>query len=85
MPCGYTIEQTIDEVHHLTKKKYWSDLEAVQKEEIYILDGNRYFNRPGPGIYESTRILGEILHPGLFKPVHHKGGWIHLNEQFANV
>lgn len=85
MPCGYTIGQTINEIHHLTEKKNWNDLNAVQNQEIYILDGNRYFNRPGPGIYESTRILGEILHPELFKPVHHKDGWIRLNEEMLSV
>lgn len=85
MPCGYTIDQTMDEIHHLTEKKNWNDLKAVQNEEVYILDGNRYFNRPGPGIYESTRILGEILHPELFKPVHQKDGWIRLNEQMESV
>lgn len=85
IPCGYTIGQTMDEIHHLSEKKEWNDLKAVKNEEVYILDGNRYFNRPGPGIYESTRILGEILHPELFKPVHYKDGWIRLNEQMESV
>lgn len=85
MPCGYSIEQTVEEIHILTHKETWKDLKAVQNNEVYILDGNRYFNRPGPGIYESTRILGEILHPDLFKPVHHKDGWIRLNEKLESV
>lgn len=85
MPCGYSIEQTLEEVHLLTQKEEWNELKAVQNKEVYILDGNLFFNRPGPGIYESTRILGEILHPHLFKPVHHKDGWIRLNEQLERV
>ncbi|MDX1642088.1 MAG: cobalamin-binding protein [Balneolaceae bacterium] len=85
MPCGYTIEQTLEEIHLLTKNINWNGLKAVQNDEVYILDGNRYFNRPGPGLFESTRILGEILHPDLFKPVHHKDGWIRLNEEFESV
>ncbi|WP_234572080.1 cobalamin-binding protein [Rhodohalobacter sp. 614A] len=85
MPCGYPIEQTMKEIHLLTQKTKWADLKAVQNGEVYILDGNRYFNRPGPGVYESTRILGEVLHPKLFKPVYHKDGWIHLSEQLEKA
>ena len=85
MPCGYSIDQTIQEIQILTKKENWSNLKAVQNEEIYILDGNRYFNRPGPSIYESTRILGEVLHPNLFKPIHQSDGWIRFDEKLENV
>lgn len=85
MPCGYDINQTIDQMQLLTQKKEWSSVKAVQDNEVYILDGNRYFNRPGTTIFESTRILGEILHPDLFKPIHRKNGWIHFNKQLQTA
>ncbi|MDZ7719097.1 MAG: cobalamin-binding protein [Balneolaceae bacterium] len=85
MPCGYNIEQTTNEMHLLTQNEDWNTLKAVQSNEVYILDGNRYFNRPGPSIFDSTRILAEILHPHLFKPVHHKEGWIRVNEQLQDA
>lgn len=85
MPCGYDINQTLDEMQLLTQKEEWSSIKAVQDDEVYILDGNQYFNRPGPSIYESTRILGEILHPNLFKPIHHKKGWICLDEKLQTA
>lgn len=85
MPCGYDIEQTQNEMHLLTQKEQWSSLKAVQNNEVYILDGNRYFNRPGTTIFESARILGEILHPNLFKPIHRKKGWIRLNEKLETA
>lgn len=85
MPCGYDINQTLQEMHLLTQKKDWASLNAVKNNEVYILDGNRFFNRPGTTIYESARIVGEILHPNLFKPIHHKKGWIRLDEQLQTV
>jgi iron complex transport system substrate-binding protein len=85
MPCGYGIKQTMNEMHLLTQKENWNSLKAVKNNEVYILDGNRYFNRPGPTIFESTRILGEILHPKLFKPIHQKKGWIHFDKQLQKV
>lgn len=85
MPCGYDIAQTLNEMQLLTQKEEWDSIKAVQNDEVYILDGNQYFNRPGPTIYESTRILGEILHPDLFKPIHHKNGWIQFDRQFQTA
>lgn len=85
MPCGYDINQTMNEMHLLTQKEDWNSLNAVKNNEVYILDGNRYFNRPGITIYESARILGEILHPGLFKSIHHKNGWVRFDEQLQNA
>lgn len=85
VPCGYNIDQTMNEMHLLTQKDGWNSIKAVQNNEVYILDGNRYFNRPGPTIFESTRILGEILHPSLFKPIHQKKGWIHFDEELQTA
>lgn len=85
MPCGYEISQTMDEIHLLTQKDDWNTLKAVQNNEIYILDGNRYFNRPGTTIFESARILGEVLHPNLFKPLHQNSGWVRFDKQLQTV
>lgn len=79
VPCGYSMDETLTEIDTLTGIDGWNQLRAVNQNQVYILDGNRYFNRPGPGIYESARILGEILHPNLFKPEHEDDGWIHLS------
>lgn len=79
MPCGYTIGQTEKEMHLLTGRDGWQDMKAVKNREVYLLDGDRFFNRPGPGIYESARILAEILHPNLFKPISRNDGWIQWN------
>ena len=63
MPCGFTLEQTYDEMTVLLAKPLWRDLPAVRSSRIFALDGSAYFNRPGPRLAESAEILAAILHP----------------------
>lgn len=75
-PCGFDIARTLTEMPVLTGKKEWPGLRAVRSGNVFIADGNQYFNRPGPRLLDSLRILAEVLHPGLFPPEHEGGGWI---------
>jgi iron complex transport system substrate-binding protein len=76
MPCGFDIPRTEQEMSALTARPGWSDLRAVQKGQVYLTDGNQYFNRPGPRLVESAEILAEILHPGQFDFGHAGVGWV---------
>jgi len=80
LPCGYSIKKTLQEVESLTENKHWKTLKAVQNNQVYILDGNQYFNRSGPRIEESAEILAQIFHPILFKPTLKASGWIHFDQ-----
>ncbi|HEV8712978.1 MAG TPA: cobalamin-binding protein [Candidatus Binatia bacterium] len=62
MPCGFKIPQTQADLPTLTRHPHWHELPAVQANRVYVVDGNAYFNRPGPRIVESAEILAEILH-----------------------
>lgn len=66
LPCGFDISKTREEMPHLTKHAGWENLTAVRNGDVYLLDGNQYFNRPGPRLAESLEILAEILHPDVF-------------------
>lgn len=76
LPCGYSIEKTRSEMGTLTNRKSWKELKAVQSDRVYILDGNHYFNRPGPRIMESVEILAEIFQPDLFRGQSDQAGWV---------
>lgn len=76
VPCGYNISKTLGEMNILTSKDYWKELTAVKQNSVFILDGNHYFNRPGPRIKDSVEILAEIFHPELFNQQHKPEGWI---------
>ncbi len=76
LPCGWGIDKAREEMHFLTRRPEWSRLKAVRENRVFLTDGNQYFNRPGPRLLESTRILAEILHPEQFPPSLHGDGWV---------
>jgi len=78
MPCGYDIKKSLIEIKILKSKKGWGSLKAVRNRNVYITDGNQFFNRPGPRIIESLEILLEIIHPDLSELKHIDSGWIKL-------
>ena len=61
MPCGFDINRTLEEINILKQKPDWSKLEAVKSNHVFVVDGNQYFNRPGPRLIESAEILFEIF------------------------
>ncbi|HEV8661449.1 MAG TPA: cobalamin-binding protein [Thermoanaerobaculia bacterium] len=60
-PCGFSIDRTLADMPLLTSQAAWHELRAVRMGNVFVADGNQYFNRPGPRIVESLEILAEIL------------------------
>jgi len=75
LPCGYNMATTCAEMPLLAASDGWNDLRAVREGQVYVTDGNQYFNRPGPRLAESLEILAEILHPAVFDFGHRGRGW----------
>jgi iron complex transport system substrate-binding protein len=63
MPCGYNLEQTLDEFNLLTLPAGWESLPAVRDGKVYAVGGSGYFSRPGPRLAGGVEILAGILHP----------------------
>ena len=74
-PCGWSMERTREEMKILASKGDWFDLDAVKKNQVYLIDGNHYCNRPGPRLVETLEILAEIFHPQQFDFGHRDIGW----------
>ena len=66
MPCGFDLDRTEQESAVLTQHPKWNSLKAVKNSQVFVVDGNAYFNRPGPRLVDSAEILAEIFHPQLF-------------------
>jgi iron complex transport system substrate-binding protein len=64
--CGYDPNRTLQDVPILRQQPGWQQLTAVRQGRVYVIDGNAYFNRPGPRIVDTLEILAEILHPEAF-------------------
>ena len=80
LPCGFDIPRTLTEMPLLTERPEWWGLKAVKDERVFVLDGNQYFNRPGPRLVESLEIIAEILHPEIFEFGYEDNGWVRVNQ-----
>ena len=61
--CGFGVERTLQDLPGLRKQPGFAELTCVQREQVYVVDGNAYFSRPGPRLVESLEILANLLHP----------------------
>jgi len=62
-PCGFGLERARAEMPRLMDRPGWAGRRAVRSGQVYVADGNRYFNRSGPRLFETIELLAEILHP----------------------
>jgi iron complex transport system substrate-binding protein len=65
-PCGFNLEQVIEQSHRLLNYSGWLDLPAVRQGRVYAVDANSYFARPGPRVVDGTELLAHLIHPELF-------------------
>ncbi len=66
MPCGFDLRRTAREATPLRRLEGWNDLPAVKSGNVFALNGNAYFSRPGPRLVDGLEILARILHPSEF-------------------
>ncbi len=67
-PCGFALSRARAEMPTLAAQPGWSELRAVRAGRVFVADGNAYFNRSGPSLFETPEILAEMLHPEVFPP-----------------
>ena len=77
-PCGFDLARTQQQMYWLTERPEWRTLRAVRGGRVYLADGNQYFNRPGPRLVETLRVLAEIVHPQIFGPTFENKAWSRL-------
>jgi len=75
-PCGFSIERARQEMAALVDLPAYQNLRAVRSGDVYLVNGNHFFNRPGPRLLQSAQIVAEILHPQVFAPANHGSGWV---------
>ena len=63
MPCGFDIERTLKELPGLVSNGKWKSLQAVQNGNVYAVNANAYFSKPGPRTIIGLEIMAKILHP----------------------
>ena len=79
MPCGFGIKRTFEDIHYLQNRKGWQELKAVKENKVFVVDGNQYFNRPGPRLVDSVEIMAEVIHPEYFERKYPEDAWITID------
>ena len=63
MPCGFNMERTLKELPGLASNGNWKSLQAVKNGNVYAVNANAYFSKPGPRTVVGLEIMAKILHP----------------------
>ncbi len=64
-PCGYNADQAHAEYRSVTFPRGWQEMPAVRNDQVYYVDANAYFSRPGPRLVIGLEILAKLFHPGV--------------------
>jgi iron complex transport system substrate-binding protein len=76
MPCGFHLDETVEEWERTVTPPWFGDLEAVRRGAVVALDGSAYFSRPGPRVIDGIETLAEIMDPEAFDDVAPPGAWM---------
>jgi iron complex transport system substrate-binding protein len=64
-PCGYRAQQARDEYLSMDLPEQWNAMPAVRTGQVYALEANGYFSRPGPRLATGIEALAKLFHPAI--------------------
>jgi iron complex transport system substrate-binding protein len=68
-PCGYGLKEAIEVARRLPR---------ITDAEVYAVDANAYFARPGPRVAEGVELLAHLFHPDRFEWRHEPRPWARI-------
>lgn len=74
-PCGFEQTRAAKDAQALWAQPCWRELRAVRAGNVYALDANSYFARPGPRLVEGAALLAFLMH-GITTEATPEGGWL---------
>jgi iron complex transport system substrate-binding protein len=69
MPCGFDVARTLNEAKMLRNNNKWRSLQAVQEDQVYAVNANAYFSKPGPRTIIGLEIMAKIINPSDFENI----------------
>jgi iron complex transport system substrate-binding protein len=69
-PCGYGLKEAIEVARRLPR---------ITDAEVYAVDANAYFARPGPRVAEGVELLAHLFHPDRFTWAHEHLPWARID------
>jgi len=62
-PCGFSLDRAFnDTIVSVSKRPWWKSLRAVKNGNVYALDGNSYYARPGPRLLQGCGLIARCVH-----------------------
>ena len=79
-PCGFDIERATEEMHLITQKENWNNIEAVKSNQVYLCDFDLFTQPSASTLVDGIELLAALFHPHLFTvPVHLQQKYSHYN------
>ena len=78
-PCGMSALQAAAEYARVPLPDFVADLRAVRDGELFAVDGNGLFSRPGPRVIEGIALLAELFDPEGFAGFGPVDSWVPLH------
>ena len=61
--CGYDAARNAAEFKRTQLPQSWHNLPALRNHQIFAVDANGYFSRPGPRLADGLQLLAHLIHP----------------------
>ena len=65
-PCGFDTEKAAGQAEQLLRQPGWANLPAVRNNNVFAVNANAYFAKPGPRVIDGVELLAHLIHPELF-------------------
>jgi iron complex transport system substrate-binding protein len=83
-PCGFEIKRSLEELHLLTQKNGWNELDAVKTKQVYVVDYDLFTQPSASTLTDGIELLAALFHPALFEvPPHLKHKVINAHKENA--
>ena len=63
--CGFNVERSLQDVESFLMTEGFVELHRCAGTQVYLVDGNAYFSRPGPRLVDALEIMANALHPDI--------------------
>jgi iron complex transport system substrate-binding protein len=67
-PCGFSVERAFEDTKRLLKgdgnkrRTWWKSMRAVKNDNVFALDGNSFYARPGPRLVQGCGLIARCVH-----------------------
>ena len=79
---GFEVNRSLEELHLLSQKSGWTDLEAVRTKQVYVVDYDLFTQPSASTLTEGIELLAALFHSELFTvPDHLKHKFINIHNE----